>query len=288
MPQARITPSVPSYVLIEPSSICNMRCPMCFQTDKSFTTNEFMGKIDIAFFKSIIDECHKEGVGAITLASRGEPTLHPDFLEMINYLKGKFLEVKINTNASRLNAELSEAIISSVNHVVFSIDSHVPKEYEAIRKGGKFNTVLENVKEFWRIRNSEKYLSRKIRVSVSGVKVFDSQDPEGFKKFWECYADDAYLNDAEERWDTYNNKTHNELVQSCVYPWERLYIWHDGIVNTCDVDYKSALSPGNFKNSGGLINTWKKMNKLRELHLKGYRNKVLPCDRCGVSHPVLK
>ena len=95
-----------------------------------------MGKIEIGFFKSVIDECYKEGVGAITLASRGEPTLHPDLLEMLNYIKGKFLEVKINTNASRLNTKLSEAIISSVNHVVFSIDSHVPKEYEQIRKGG--------------------------------------------------------------------------------------------------------------------------------------------------------
>ena len=40
---------------------------MCFQTDKSFTTKDYMGKIEIDFFKSIIDECHKEGVGALTL-----------------------------------------------------------------------------------------------------------------------------------------------------------------------------------------------------------------------------
>jgi len=288
MPKARITPSVPSYVLIEPSSICNMRCPMCFQTDKSFTTKDYMGKIEIDFFKSIIDECHKEGVGALTLASRGEPTLHPDLIDMLNYVKGKFFEVKINTNASRLNTKLSEAIISSVNHVVFSIDSHISKEYEVIRKGGKFDNVLNNVKEFWRIRNSEKFSSKKLRVSISGIKVYDSQDPVGFRKFWESYADDAYLNPAEERWDTYNNKSDDALKQSCIYPWERLYIWHDGVVNTCDVDYKSFLSPGNLKNGGSMINCWKELNKLRNIHLKGERTKILPCDRCGVSHPVKK
>ena len=287
MPKARIASSVPSYVLIEPTSICNMRCPMCFQTDKSFTTKDFMGKMEIDFFKSIIDECYEEGVGAITMASRGEPTLHPQLLEMLNYIKGKFLEVKINSNASRLNAKLSEAIISSVNHVVFSIDSHVPEEYEAIRKGGNFYEVLRNVKEFWQIRNSSKFASKKIRVSISGVKVYDSQDPEEFKSFWQNFADDAYLNPAEERWDTYNNKSHDDLFQSCIYPWERLYIWHDGVVNTCDVDYKSALSPGNIKDYGSVVNIWNELNKLRELHLKGLRSKVLPCDRCGVSHPVL-
>ena len=289
MPKSRITPSVPAYVLIEPTSICNMRCPMCYQTDISFTKKkDFMGNINMNFFKSIIDECYEEGVGAITLASRGEPTLHPNIVEMLNYVKGKFLEIKINTNASLLNSKLSEAILSSVNHVVFSVDSHIAKEYELIRKGGNFDHVFKNIQKFWKLRNSKKFSSTKIRVSISGVKFYDSQDAQGFKNFWENYADDAYLNKAEERWDTYNNVLHNDLKQSCIYPWERLYIWHDGVVNTCDVDYKSALSPGNIKDCGSIINAWKKLNKLRDLHLKGLRNHATPCDRCGVSHSVLK
>ena len=32
--------SFPPYVLIEPTSICNIRCVMCFQIDKSFTKKE--------------------------------------------------------------------------------------------------------------------------------------------------------------------------------------------------------------------------------------------------------
>ena len=59
------------------------------------------------------------------------------------------------------------------------------------------------------------------------------------------------------------------------------------MVNTCDVDYKSFLSPGNLIPGGSMINCWKELNKLR-LHLKGERTKILPCDRCGVSHPVKK
>ena len=54
MPNARITPSVPSYVLIEPTSICNMRCPMCFQSDKSFTKKPFMGIMSIDLAKNIL------------------------------------------------------------------------------------------------------------------------------------------------------------------------------------------------------------------------------------------
>ena len=51
---------------------------MCFQTDKSFTTNEYMGTMDLDLFKKVVDMSCDEGIGAITLASRGEPTLHPN------------------------------------------------------------------------------------------------------------------------------------------------------------------------------------------------------------------
>mgnify|MGYP001160827156 CR=1 FL=1 len=284
LPSIRVSPDVPAYLLIEPTSICNMRCPMCFQTDKSFTSNEFMGKMDFNFFKSIIDEAEYEGIGSITLASRGEPSLHPKLIEMLEYSKNKFFEMKMNTNASRLTSNLSRAMLSTLDHVVFSIDSHILEEYESIRVGGKFNEVFENVKNFWEIRNSEEFINKKIRVSISGIKVKDSQDPESFKLFWEKYSDDAYLNPAEERWNTYFNKKHPEIKKSCIYPWERLYIWHDGQINTCDVDYKSELSPGNIKELGGIKKAWKRLDWLRKKHLNGLRDSVLPCDRCGVSH----
>ncbi len=286
LPKIRIAPTVPAYVLVEPTSVCNMRCPMCFQTDKTFTTNEFMGKMNYNFYTSIVDECFANGIGAFTLASRGEPTLHPQLIEMLDYARGKFLELKLNTNASRLSAKLSKSILSSVNHVVFSIDSHLKKEYESIRIGGDYNIVLKNVQEFWKIRNSPEFRDRKIRVSISGVKVLSSQNPKAFKSFWERYCDDAYLNPAEERWNTYLNTSHPDLKQSCIYPWERLYIWHDGVVNTCDVDYKSKLSPGNIKDIGGIMKAWKNLEWLRKKHLATERSMVTPCDRCGVSHPT--
>ena len=71
----KITFEVPLYLLIEPVSTCNLRCPFCFQVDKTFTRKPYMGTMNIDLFKKIIDEANEIGVGAITLASRGEPTL---------------------------------------------------------------------------------------------------------------------------------------------------------------------------------------------------------------------
>ena len=46
------------------------------------------------------------------------------------------------------------------------------------------------------------------------------------------------------------NKAVSTLGKDCTFG--------DGVVNTCDVDYKSSLSPGNIKN-GGIINLGKNL-----------------------------
>ena len=91
-PKEKIVSNFPIYVLIEPVSTCNIRCTMCFQIDKSFTRKPFMGTMKMDFFKEIIDDCYESGTKAITLASRGEPTLHPKLPEMLDYVSNKFLE----------------------------------------------------------------------------------------------------------------------------------------------------------------------------------------------------
>ena len=39
-----------------------------------------MGKMQPELFRKVIDECEAGGTKAITFGSRGEPTIHPDFL----------------------------------------------------------------------------------------------------------------------------------------------------------------------------------------------------------------
>ena len=72
-----------------------------------------MGKIDLDFYKDITTKAHNEGIGAITLASRGEPTLHPQLETMVRHLDDKFIEKKINTNVTRLTDTLNRAILES-------------------------------------------------------------------------------------------------------------------------------------------------------------------------------
>ena len=284
-PKLRIVTDFPIYLLIEPISACNLRCIMCFQIDETFNkSQEFMGKMDLELFYKIIDQAYEGGTKALTLASRGEPTLHPQLGDMLDYCKDKFFELKINTNATRLNEKLIHRILQSdVTDMVFSVDSYQKDEYESIRVKGIFEDVLDNIIKFKEIREKE-YPDSKCTTRISGVKVNKEQDPIKFKEFWEKYVDHVVMVEMENRWDTYHNSKDIAGSGSCEYLWERMYIWYDGICNPCDIDYKSELAVGSIKENS-IKDIWKgeKYQTIRELHLNGNRNSCYPCDRCPVG-----
>ena len=205
-PKQKIVSSFPIYLLIEPVSACNLRCIMCFQIDDSFnSTNEFMGHMDLKLFKKIIDEAEANGTKAITLASRGEPTLHPKLHEMLEYCTNKFFELKLNTNATKLTEKLIHKILQSgITDLVFSVDSYKKDDYERIRVRGIFETVVENIKNFAKIRK-DFYPNSKCATRVSGVRVDKDFDTNKFKQFWEKYVDHVVVVEMENRWDTYHN-----------------------------------------------------------------------------------
>ena len=280
-PKRKISSDFPIYILIEPVSSCNLKCSVCFQSDASFIKKEFMGKMDFDLYKKVIDEAAANGTKAITFGSRGEPTIHPQIIDFIDYAKNKFLEFKLITNATKLDDKLIHKIFqSNIDLVQFSIDSEDKKIYEKIRKFANFEKVLANVKRYCEIKKD--YKNCKTVTRVSGLKVYDEQSEEGFHKFWGQYADEIVFKKVAERWDTYNNKLNEDLLKPCRFIWERMYVWFDGKINPCDADYKSYLSYGNV-NKQSIKEIWnsKPFQDLKKTHLNNQRNKLTPCDRCG-------
>ena len=290
-PEKKILSSFPIHILIEPTSICNLRCVMCYQVDKKFTGDDvkknsnlkMMGKMSFELFKKIIDESEKEGANAISLGSRGEPMLNNHFLNMIEYLKKKkFFDIKINSNGSALTEKICHAILdSNVNILVISCDGENSELYEKIRVGGNFKRLIKNINLLTSIRNKF-YKNSKLEIRISGVYFHPEQDEKKFYEFWKDKVDTVSFVKFQNRWDTYNNPIQDKN-SPCEFLWEKLYVWWDGTTNPCDEDYMSLLSPGNLNNKS-IKSLWnsEKLNNLRKMHLKNKRVKKKPCDRCGV------
>lgn len=279
-PRQRKLGMFPLHLVIEPASMCNLRCVMCFQVDKSYTSDP-MGLIPWELFVSAVDQAREHGCHAITMASRGEPTLHKRFGEMLLYVAASgAMDIKINTNATRLSEKLCHDILAAgVNEVVFSVDAGTKKTYEEIRVGGRFEDVVANIERFNAIRARD-YPRSPTVTRVSGVLVRDDQDEEQMAAFWEARVDQVTLKKAFPRWDTYANPR-TDVVKPCSLFWERMYVWYDGLVNPCDFDYRSFLSVGNAKEKS-LSDIWRgeRYEALRRDHLAGQRAKHVPCDRC--------
>ena len=282
----KINLGYPPYVLIEPVSTCNLRCPFCFQTDKSFTKKPFMGVIDFDFFKKIVDQADELETGAITIASRGEPTMHKKFIQMLEYMNQKenIFEIKTNTNGTFLTDKICHAIFkNNVTQVVVSSDHYIKEDYERLRLGSNFEKVVKNVDMLFNIRK-EYYPDSLTEIRISGIDNDRNLDREKFKEFWIKRCDHVTAMFPFERWNTYENDVLPEIKDPCENLWDRMYVWFDGKVNPCDADYKSYLSYGNAKEYN-LKDLWnnKVISNTRNQHLNKNRTKINPCDRCGVT-----
>jgi len=282
-PQRKILDDFPPCLQIEPTSICNYRCVFCYQVDEDFTKKSggHMGMMGLDSFKQLIDEATGK-CEAITLASRGEPLICQKIEEMLAYATGKFLALKMNTNAWFLDEAKCHAILQSdLNTLVFSADAASEPAYSQFRVGGSLERVLKNVKQFRDIQVKHYPQSRTI-TRVSGVQVPGTPNLDQMEKFWGELVDQVAFVKYNPWENTYEQPV-NEITTACSDLWRRMFIWWDGLVNPCDVDYKSTMAVGRTTEQG-IGNLWKSdgYSRLREQHLRKQRAHCSPCNRCTV------
>ena len=281
-PQMQIKDDYPPYLQIEPTSICNYRCVFCYQTDNVFNKRSqgYMGHMNFDTFKLIVDQA-EGNIEFISLASRGEPLLCPDIKKMLSYTKDKFLNLKINTNASMLDEKMSYAILESgVKTLVFSADAANSKLYSELRVNGKLEKIVKNIEKFQEIRS--KHFNSKIITRISGVKVKKEQKIEKMNKFWGNLVDQVAFVDYVPWENVYQSKKIN-IEKPCSDLWRRMFVWWNGDTNPCDVDYKSKLMVGSIKDKN-INELWNSESYvfLRNKHSMKKRKQISPCNRCNV------
>ena len=201
---------------------------------------------------------------------------------MLSYDEGKFIALKLNTNAWFLDEAKCHAILKAgVNTVVFSAESSSEPNYSRFRVGGQLERVVKNIKRFHEIR--EKQYPHSTTISrISGVKVPGSDDIDHMERFWGDWVDQVSFVDYNPWENTYQQPINN-ITTACSDLWRRMFVWWDGSVNPCDSDYKSTLSVGKASESG-LSSLWRSQQyeELRDNHKNQKRQQCNPCDRCSV------
>lgn len=122
------------HVTIETNTTCNIRCKFCYAIEHPMqkTLDEIRAEIDRASELRDLD--------AVSLLG-GEPTLHPDIVEIVRYVKSKGLVCQVLTNGVRFLyqgdvALLDRLIEAGVDRFLVHLDSgqaHVHGDVEAAR-----------------------------------------------------------------------------------------------------------------------------------------------------------
>lgn len=271
----------PPCLQIEPTSICNYRCVFCYQTDAAWTESDQMGRMSLDVFRQAIDEAEGR-CEAITLASRGEPLLHPQFADMLAYAAGKFVALKVNTNGWMLTERLCHAFLEAdLLTLVISAEAIREPSYSELRVGGTLERVRANLSQLRRIQQVE-YPHSRILIRVSGVQVPRAASLAEMQAYWGDVADQVCLV-AYNPWENTYERPINEIMTPCSDLWRRMFLWWDGTVNPCDVDYRSLLSVGRFP-LVSLADMWTgtPYEALRDAHLRKSRSSCSPCNHCTV------
>lgn len=257
----------PLCIDIETAAVCDLACPHCYR--QFIATPDKIISEELCY--RIIDQAAIMNVPSIKFNWRGEPLLHPKLCEFIKYAKKKgILETIINTNATKLNTNLSKKLIESgLDILIFSFDGGTKKTYEKLRPGrfkkNNFDNIYENIKNFKKVRDSLNSFLPLTKVQMILTQDTHSEQEEFYKLFNE-YVDDVSVKQYTERGgeleylkqDLIKEKKidselkDNELLRDhkgnlfisngrlpCEQPYQRMLATYDGKVSMCCYDWGS-------------------------------------------------
>jgi organic radical activating enzyme len=123
---------------------CNLRCPFCLFDYAETKSTRFMSDETFDAAIRLIPHVHD---GDFWLSCLHEPSLHPDFLRLIERIPRQWRhKVMFTTNlAKRMpDSYFASLAASGVHHINVSVESLDPAIFEKMRKGARFKIFSEN------------------------------------------------------------------------------------------------------------------------------------------------
>jgi MoaA/NifB/PqqE/SkfB family radical SAM enzyme len=161
-----IRPNIHSLarVYIEPTSRCNLACRTCIRN----TWNEPLGDMSPKTFDKIVAHLRCfDHLESVMFGGFGEPTAHPEILDMLGAVKKLGVASELTTNGTFLDERMIRGLFKArLNRLWVSFDGTDEASHESIRLGARFGRVVENLRTLQTINARSRH---KIAVGLSFV-----------------------------------------------------------------------------------------------------------------------
>lgn len=140
----KIDEKFPISVEMHLTDCCNLDCEWC--TDKELRKNK--ATLDLRTIQRVFHEFWRHSTG-VTLEGGGEPTLHPQFQEVVRVGAMSNIDMGLITNGT---VDISDCV-SALKWVRVSLDSSTCDEYKREKGIDCFEHALDNLKKMSEARN---------------------------------------------------------------------------------------------------------------------------------------
>ena len=155
-----INQSSPYFLLIDPSSVCQLRCPFCPTGIENAAKKE--GRplrlrnrtmMTPELFDNLIEELG-ENLFYVLFYNWGEPLFNKHLPEFIRKAKSYHIHTEIHTNLSFqfTDAQIENLLSSGIDEIDASIDGFSQQSYQTYRQGGDFNLAKSNLERMAKTR----------------------------------------------------------------------------------------------------------------------------------------
>ena len=286
----RLTSDFPSQIVVDLTNSCNLKCIHCAHSEMVKSPNFRKASLAPLLNKKLVDEVHKDGNGLCTYiryTADGEPMLHPQMFDMLEYAVGNCeAKITLTTNGTLLNDEKIERLVNTKLHSVdISIDAFSVNSYSAIRKNGDYEQTINNVHKLIENKKETKIFLSFISQPANEVEA------EPFEKYWlDNGADYVVIRRLHSCANILSNPLkpdhidENEKItrKPCVYPWERLVLAPNGKLTFCPAYWgRESFYLFDF-NEITIMEAWQSemINSLRNAHLSNDFGEFAMCESC--------
>lgn len=255
----------PYSISIEPTTSCNLRCSECPSGLRQFSRNT--GMLTLELFMNLVNQV-KDHLIYMILYFQGEPYLNPQFFEFVKYARKFKIYTATSTNGHYLTDENAQKTIESgLNRLIISLDGIGQEEYSTYRSGGRYDKVVEGIKNMVRWKNKLKSATPHIIVQFIVFRSNEHQLDKVKKLCKEWGVDKlqfktAQINDYKngnplittlDKYSRYRKlpdgtfEFKNPLPNRCYRMWSSCVITWDGLAVPCCFDKDADYRMGDLK-----------------------------------------
>jgi radical SAM protein with 4Fe4S-binding SPASM domain len=289
---------VPPILTIEPTNLCNLRCPLCVTGNGSMERAN--GRMDFPTYQRLIDELAGRAI-YLVLFHQGEPYLNRQFNEFVAYAKQRGLYVTTSSNAHYFDEKTAEATVTGgLDTIIISVDGATQETYNRYRVGGSLEKVLAGTRNLVaakkRLRRSTPYIYLQFIVMKHNEHELAAMQTLalelGVDRFLkktvqvETFAEAQEWLPAEEHFRRYNLTEKDFTVKNggrgaCPRPWLTTLVNWEGSVVPCCFDKNGQHLTGDIR-TASFATIWEspKYSDFRQTLLND-RQAIAMCRNCN-------